>query len=50
MAGELAHRETARGRLPGAAVVPVSKPTTSHCGHNEEQCHSDHRDGGRCCG
>ena len=26
MAGELAHRETARGRLPGAAVVPISKP------------------------
>ena len=25
MAGEPAHREMARGRLPGAAVVPVSK-------------------------
>ena len=47
IAGELADREMVRRRLPGAAVIPVSKPTTSHCGHSEEQCHSDHRDGGR---
>ena len=49
MAGKLAHRETARGRPPQAAVVPVSKPTTSHGGHSEEQCHSDHGEGGRSC-
>ena len=49
MAGELAHRETARGRLPGAAVVPVSKPTTSHGGHSEKQGHSDHGESGRSC-
>ena len=48
MAGEPARRETARGRLPGAAVIPVSKPTISHGGHSEERGHCDHWEGGRC--
>ena len=33
MDGELVCREIARGRLPGTAVVPVSKPTISHRGY-----------------
>ena len=49
MDGKHVHREMDRGRLPGAVVVPVSKPTTGHCGHSEEQCHSDQRDSGGCC-
>jgi len=48
MAREPARRETDRGRLPGAVVVPASKPTFGHCGHSEEQCHSDQWEGGGC--
>ena len=46
MAGEPVHRKNDRKQLPGAVVIPVSKPTTGHCGHSEEQCHSDQWDGG----
>ena len=35
-----------QGRLPEAVVIPVSKPTTGHCDHSEEQCHSDQWDSG----
>ena len=38
MAGGIAHRETNRGWLLGAAVVPAtSNPSTSHYGYSEEQ-------------
>ena len=48
MDGEIANRETRKGRLYGAAAVPViTKPTSSYCGHSEEQSHSYHGRGGK---
>jgi len=35
MAGGPAHRETARGRLSGEAVISVHKPTACHSGYSE---------------
>ena len=48
MDGETAHRETRKGRLCGAAAVPVTEPTSNHCGHSKEPGHSNQGRGGKC--